>query len=543
MSQSNFEHVYDGPPDEVVPSDYEDQWVDEWDFYTAPVEEIKASPVQYSAKSVAKIRMPESESESESESEVKPEPEDLHSIERAFLGCMLQNQNTAAIGLKFLNPEQFTNNKTRIIAEAIQEIVDTGGAVQTHTIVEYLRNRKTASGVRYIEIVDAEEVHTMALSAPKDPAFETYAKAIEDRWQRGQLESLTANVHAGLTSGIIKTATDAKRALEKKLIELTGKQISSQVTDIFDSYLSVIENVAYDIEHQGEIVGVATGFDGLDGLTGGLRPGQLIVVAGTSGSGKTSLAMNMTSHMVLEGNQPVVFFSLEMSNKELAQRVISSSAEIPYERIRDRKLSETDWGQLAELRRVFKGAPLKIVDQSDVGFLDIKSYAYEMMGEYDVPPVIVVDYLQLMNLDSGNKYSSSKADAVGDVTRGLKILANELQTTIIILSQLTKESERRDNKRPRLSDLRDSGAIAQDADMVVFTYRDDSFYQHSGDQSIAEIIIGKHRAGAKGTLYLGFMKQFTKFVNLPNSKDFIDGAIAPAHQRPAVDDNEVYDMF
>lgn len=455
---------------------------------------------------------------------------EIENIEEIFVGAILRNEANAAIGLRYLNPAYFSSLKTRILAQAIIDIADDGGVIQTHTVIEHLRNNTTKTGKKLLDLVTKDYVYEVALAAPEEGAFDTYWRSIKDRWEKRQIQEFTLNVHTGIKANQFSSASDAIRFLEERILALSGESENNKASYLSESYVDVIDSIAYDVEHKGEIVGIPTGFDGLDEVTGGLRAGQLIIVAGQTGAGKTSFAMNAAASMATINAQPVLFFSLEMSDKELVQRMISSHAEIPYQRIRDRTMVEADWLRVASLNKMFSEAPLKIVYESDVSFLDIKSHAYQMANESDKPPLIIVDYLQLMNLGVGqNRYSSNKNDLIGDVTRGLKVLAGDLETTVIVLSQLNRQSDYRDNKRPLIGDLRDSGAIGQDADLVLFTYRDETYFPGTGDQGIAELIIAKHRAGRKGTIKLGFMSQYTKFINLVPHQD----VSAPSTQQTA----------
>jgi replicative DNA helicase len=258
-------------------------------------------------------------------------------------------------------------------------------------------------------------------------------------------------------------------------------------------------------------VGVPTGFSDFDEKTRGLNKANLIVLAGRPGMGKTSLAVNMAQHVAIREGLPVGIFSLEMSQHELALRILSAESDVAFSPLRSGHLSQKQWGRLVQSVRTMSKAPLFIDDSANPTLLEVASKARRLKAEHGLS-LVIVDYLQLMQ--AGGRYENRNLE-VSAITRGLKQLAKELDLPVIALSQLSRQPERRGgDHRPQLADLRESGSIEQDADLVAFIYRDEVYNQESEDQGIAELIIAKHRNGETGTVRLVFLGETVKFANL-----------------------------
>ena len=282
----------------------------------------------------------------------------------------------------------------------------------------------------------------------------------------------------------------------------------------------VFKETLADIEERPSsgLIGVASGFTDFDAMTRGLNPSNLIIIAGRPGMGKTSLALNIAQHVAIRENQAVGVFSLEMSQQELALRVISSEADVPFGPMRSGHLSQKQWNAMIEKVREVSSAPIYIDDSANPSLLEVASKARRLKAEKGLS-LLIVDYLQLMQ--AGGRYENRNLE-ISAITRGLKQLAKELNLPVIALSQLSRQPERRGgDHRPQLADLRESGSIEQDADLVAFIYRDEVYNQETEDQGVAELIVAKHRNGPTGTVRLVFFGERTKFCNYARASDSV----------------------
>jgi replicative DNA helicase len=283
-------------------------------------------------------------------------------------------------------------------------------------------------------------------------------------------------------------------------------------------FQSTLENLE---EHPGStLVGLPTGFTDLDRITHGLHRSNLIVVAGRPGMGKTSLALNIAQHVAIQNKKAVGLFSLEMSQHELALRILCSEADIQFSRLRSGRISQKDWTKLIQKIRATSGSPLFIDDSANPTLLEVASKARRLKAEKGLE-LLVVDYLQLMQ--AGGRYENRNLE-ISAITRGMKQLAKQLDIPVVVLSQLSRQPERRgSDRRPQLADLRESGAIEQDADLVVFIYRDEVYNpDETSNKGLAELIIAKHRNGETGTIGLAFLGDVTSFKNL--DRQHVDSA-------------------
>jgi len=273
----------------------------------------------------------------------------------------------------------------------------------------------------------------------------------------------------------------------------------------------VVEKIDELIKSKGGITGLATGYKDLDKKTSGLQKSDLIIVAGRPSMGKTTFAMNLAEHAVLHQDKPVLVFSLEMPAESLIFRMLSSVGRIDQSRLRSGQLEDEDWPKLTAAIAKLKDRPLLIDDTVGLSPTEMRARARRVVREHGGLALVVVDYLQLMQIKG---FGDNRVGEISEISRSLKTLAREFECPVIALSQLNRGLEQRPNKRPVMSDLRESGAIEQDADIIAFVYRDEVYNEDTQDKGVAEIIIGKQRNGPIGTVRLGFMGQFTRFDNL-----------------------------
>jgi replicative DNA helicase len=315
----------------------------------------------------------------------------------------------------------------------------------------------------------------------------------------------------------IQASVAERRAAPRELVEQAERAMLEVAHDDRQKDFRSIEEVLHDeldklhrLSVEGTaITGTPSGFKDLDELTGGFQPGNLIIIAARPSMGKSALVTNMAENAAIDYNKPVALFSLEMSETELAQRFVASPARVKGEELRKGRVAEHRWAKIVEASTRLANAPLFIDDSSDVGMLEIRAKARRLHQQHELG-LIIVDYLQLMRPDHTIE---SRVQQVGEMSRGLKILARELNVPVIALSQLSRAVESRTDKRPILSDLRESGQIEQDADLVAFIYREEYYDKESEREGIADIIIAKHRNGALGDVELTFAKEYPKFLN------------------------------
>jgi replicative DNA helicase len=297
---------------------------------------------------------------------------------------------------------------------------------------------------------------------------------------------------------------------EKQIFDLVQNRTTGDFVSIGQIVLESFESIEAAAKAKGSVTGVSTGFYDLDYKTAGLQPSDLILVAARPSMGKTAFVLNVAEHVAVRDKKTTAIFSLEMSKDQLVKRMLAMNSRVDSQSIRSGELRDDDWVKLVESVKEIGTSGLIIDDTPGISISELRSKCRKFKLEHDLG-LVIIDYLQLM---SGSRRSESRQQEVSDISRSLKALAREIQVPIVALSQLSRAVEQRPDKRPMLSDLRESGAIEQDADVVMFIYRDDYYNKDTEEPGVAEIIIGKQRNGPTGTVKLGWQAQFTKFVNL-----------------------------
>lgn len=433
-----------------------------------------------------------------------------HSLEaeQSVLGAMLLDKEAVAAAAETLRGEDFYSENHKLIFECILDIYDRGNPVDLVTVSEGMRQRgslSAAGGSAYIS--------DLSLSVPSTANIRYYIRIVEEK------SILRRLIFA--SNDIIKESYDASEELdmiidhaEKKIFDISqrnnARSFESIKTILLDTYTKIEEMT----KNKGNIVGVPTGFTAFDQRTSGMNPSDFILIAGRPSMGKTSFAMNIAQYAALHAKVPVGIFSLEMSKDQLVQRMLSSEANIELQKIRTGDLSESDWVRLVQAAGPLSQAPIFIDDTPGITAMEMRSKARRLKMEHGLG-LIVIDYLQLM---SGRGKTENRQQEISEISRSLKALARELNVPVVTLSQLSRAPEARTDHRPMLSDLRESGAIEQDADVVVFLYRDEYYHPDSEKKNIAEAIIAKQRNGPTGTVEVVWLGQFTKFANYERNR-------------------------
>ena len=298
---------------------------------------------------------------------------------------------------------------------------------------------------------------------------------------------------------------------EKRVFELTQGKNTTGYSSIKDVLVASFAELEKLYNQKGHITGVPTGFTDLDNKTSGLHGSELIILAARPAMGKSAFAINIAANAAVKYKVPVAIFNLEMSKEQIGNRILCSEAMVDSNKIKTGQIEDQDWVKLASTLGVLSDAPIYIDDTPGITVMEIRAKCRKLKMEKNVG-MVVIDYLQL--IQGSGKRNSSREQEISEISRSLKIIAKELEIPVIALSQLSRGVESREEKRPMLSDLRESGAIEQDADIVIFLYRDDYYHEDSEDKNIAEVILAKHRGGSTGTVRLAWMPSYTKFANL-----------------------------
>jgi len=427
--------------------------------------------------------------------------------EQSVLGAILIDKEAIYRVMKTLRPEDFYRESHRLIYEAMLYLNENGTPVDLITVSELLKQQGTlekAGGVAYLA--------SLAEMVPTSANVEFYTRIVEEKALLRTLIDLSTRIAAmGYDEGEEPEKLIAEA--ERMLMELGSRRVASAFFSIKDILLNTFSHLEYLYNNRGSITGVPTSFSDLDRLCSGLQPSDFIILAGRPSMGKTSLGLCIAYNAALKHNIPVAIFSLEMSKEQLVQRILCAEARVDQHRIRSGDLDEDDWRKLHETARVLAKAPIYIDDTPALSVRQVRAKARQLKAEKGLG-LILIDYLQMM---TGSRRSENRQQEISEISRSLKGLAKELNIPVLALAQLSRSVEQRPNKRPVMSDLRESGSLEQDADLIMFIYRDEYYNPDSEKKGIAEIIISKHRNGPVGTVELVFLKELTKFV--PYLKD------------------------
>ena len=432
-------------------------------------------------------------------------PQSLEAEVSVLGGVLLENEALNRV-LEVVNEGDFYREAHRKIFSALLHLYERNEPADLITLSEVLKNRAVLE-----EVGGVEYLNSLVNSVPTAANIAYYAKIIKEKSiLRKLINRATEIISQGYgNSGDVDEFLDRAERLIFEISEDRFRPSFFPVKDIIKASFKIIEKL---YEKRQLITGVPTGFTKLDDLTSGLQPSDLIIIAGRPSMGKTAFALNITQHAAIEGGFPAVIFSLEMSKEQLALRMLCSEAKVDAHRLRGGFLSESDWPRLTRAAGTLSEAPIFIDDTAALTVLELRAKARRLKAEHKLG-LIVVDYLQLMR---GRADSESREKEISEISRSLKALAKELTLPVIALSQLNRRVEDRGDRRPQLADLRESGAIEQDADVIIFLYRDE-VYNKSEDnphRGKAEIIIGKQRNGPIDKFDLAFLDKYTCFENL-----------------------------
>ncbi|HBV86667.1 replicative DNA helicase [Desulfosporosinus sp.] len=434
---------------------------------------------------------------------IKVPPQNLEA-EQAVLGAMMLEPEAGSSVFEMLQPDDFYRDNHRLIFSAIHDLFEKGDPVDLVSVAEALRQQG-----RLEQVGGIATISEIARSVPSAANIEYYARLVSEKALLRQLIRATGSIlERGYEPG--EEARVLLEEAEKLILDLSRQRVKDGFSIIRDVLLETFEKIEYLYAHKGNLTGIPTFFTELDRMTSGWQPSDLVIIAARPSMGKTALVLNMAQNAAVRAKVPVAIFSLEMSKEQLVQRMLCGEALVDQQRVRTGDLLDADWPKLTRAVGPLSDAPIFIDDTVGITLAELRSKARRLKSEHNLG-MIIIDYLQLLSV---GKKSESRQQEVAQISRTLKGIARELKVPVIALSQLNRGVEQRQDKRPIMSDLLESGAIEADADVISFIYRDEYYHQESEKKGIAELIIAKHRNGPVGTVELGFLKEFTKFVNL-----------------------------
>ncbi|KWT72761.1 MULTISPECIES: replicative DNA helicase [unclassified Variovorax] len=440
-----------------------------------------------------------------------------HSIEAessVLGGLLLDNGAWDRMG-DLLVDSDFYRHEHKLIYAAIGALINASKPADVITVFEQLQNLGKAE-----EVGGLSYLNSLAQYVPSASNIRRYAEIVRERSILRKLVSASDEIATNAFNTQGKSVDKILDEAEQKIFNIgeEGSRMKQGFQSMESLVVELLDRVSEMAENPNDITGVRTGFYEFDKMTSGLQPGDMIVLAARPSMGKTSLAINIAEHVALNEGLPVAVFSMEMGASQLAVRIVGSIGRIDQGHLRTGKLSDEEWPRLTEAIEKLRNVSLHIDETPGLTTSELRANSRRLARQYGRLGLIVVDYLQLMSVSSSMN-DENRATAVGEISRGLKMLAKELKCPVIALSQLSRGVESRTDKRPMMSDLRESGAIEQDADLIMFIYRDDYYNKDSKEPGVAEVIISKHRNGPTGTVKLAFLKPLTKFENLASSGD------------------------
>jgi replicative DNA helicase len=459
-------------------------------------------------------------------------PQNLEA-EESVLGAMMVSESTIEPVLLDvrLHAEDFYRDRHRAIYEAIIHLNEDANPVDVLTVSEALAKHGQLDAIGGRDVVAS-----LAAKVPAPGSAKHYAHIVKQNSLMRRLDMAAKRIQQSVAERDGEPSEMVEQA-ERLLFQVAHEERAVDFRDIATILHEEIDKLEALASGTSDITGTPSGFRDLDDKTGGFQPGNLIVIAARPAMGKSTLVCDFAQNVAMKHNKPVALFSLEMSEMELAHRFIGSQSRISSDRLRKGKVSSKDWPKVVKACNQLESAPLWIDDSSDLGLLELRAKARRLHAQekgrgHDGLGMVIVDYMQLMRSDDAR---ANRVEQVSQFSRGLKILARELAVPVIGISQLSRAPEQRPDKRPILSDLRESGAIEQDADVVGFLYRDDYYNQDSEDPGGAELILAKHRNGPVGTIRLVFLEHYPKFADRAREDRPVEQQ--PAGEGPAIEDS------
>lgn len=424
--------------------------------------------------------------------------------EQSVIGSMLLDKEVIPVVTEVLKSEDFYRADHKEIFEAVMDLFDSGEPVDLITVSEQLKLRGTLDNIGGLEYLT-----NIASAVPTTANAKYYAKIVEEK------STLRKLIKA--SSEIVNLGYEASEELsyivdkaEKSIFDVLQKRGTQGFAPIKEVLVDAFNKLEELYNNKGHVTGIPTKFVDLDYKTSGLHNSDLILVAARPAMGKTAFALNIAQNAAVYSGVPVAIFSLEMSKDQLVSRILCSEAMVDSQKVKTGKLEDDDWKKIARALGPLSEAPIYIDDTPGISISEIRAKCRRLKLEKNLG-LVVIDYLQLMQ---GRGKTESRQQEISDISRSLKILAKEINVPIITLSQLSRAPEQRADHRPILSDLRESGAIEQDADIVIFLYRDDYYNPETDKKNIAEVILAKHRSGSTGTVELTWLGAYTKFANI-----------------------------
>ena len=426
--------------------------------------------------------------------------------EQSVIGAMLLDQEAIITASEILVAEDVYNPQFKTLYHAMITLYQEGKPADLVTLQNKLKEQEVPA-----ELCSVEFISGIISSVPTSANIKYYADIVKEKAVLRRL----IRVSESITNECYQDTENLDQLLEqteKQIFDVVQNRSTSDFVPIRQVALETLESIQNAAKTVGAVTGISTGFYDLDARTAGLQKSDLILIAARPSMGKTAFVLNIAETVAIKNNVSTAIFSLEMSRVQLAKRLISMNSKVDSQHIRVGNLADEEWGKLTESTILLGESPLVIDDTPGISIAQLRSKCRKLKLENNLG-LVIIDYLQLMS-GSGSRKNESRQQEISDISRSLKALAREIDCPVIALSQLSRAVESREDKRPMLSDLRESGAIEQDADVVMFIYRDEYYHKDSEEKGVTEIIIGKQRNGPTCTIKLKWLAEYTKFANL-----------------------------
>lgn len=428
--------------------------------------------------------------------------------EQSVIGSMLMDRDAIIAASEIITPDEFYQHQYGVMFEAMVELFNEGKPVDLVTLQDRLKEKDVPP-----EVSSLEFVRDIITTVPTSANVRSYANIVHEKAVLRKLIKINEQIANTCYAGKEKLE-DILAQTEKSIFDLLQSRAGGDFVPIRQVALNVLEKIEVASRNPGSVTGIPTGFIDLDYKTSGMQPSDFILIAARPSMGKTAFVLNLVDYVAVRNHMPCMIFSLEMSKEQLVNRMLSMESNVDSQKLRTGSLTDADWDAVVEGIGIIGGSKLIIDDTPGISITELRSKCRKMKLEYGLS-MVIIDYLQLMS--GSGKSGDNRQQEISEISRSLKALARELNAPVVALSQLSRACETRQDHRPMLSDLRESGAIEQDADVVMFLYRDDYYNKDTDKPNVAEVIIAKQRNGPIGTVELLWRPEFTKFVNMAKS--------------------------